>query len=140
MKSSLKVISIIYIIIGVIGIVVGLIVAIGYSAIFTSDSQTTLARMAFSYGIAMVITSLLGLVIGASGIAGSRGKKSALNVGLILSWVTVIISIVGMVIGLIARQTSAYQVCEGLLQIVLPILFIVFGRGAKKKIIEEKSI
>ena len=134
MKSSLKVISIVYIVIGILGIITGLVVTLGFSAIFTSDSQTTLAKLAFGSGILMVFSSLFGLIIGICGLKGSKGKKGSLNIGLVLSWVTVILSVVGIVVSVIARQTTGYHIIVSLTQIVMPILFIVFGRNVKRQI------
>ncbi len=144
MRVMLKVVSIIYIVLGALGVLAGIAAAVllagagaatdyyAYDAGLTYNTGYLDAFVALGaiLGIVIIIGSVIGIITGVLGVKGAAGKKGALTGGLVL----VIIGLVFSLGGTILMITSDTFSLNGLLGYVFPVLYLVSGFSVRKEL------
>ncbi len=144
MKTMLKVVSIIYIVLGGLGVIGGILTAIflaGAGAMtdqyayeagvgYTNSYMDILTALGVGLGIFIIIGSVIAILTGVFGVKGAGGKKGPLTAGLVFVIIGLLLSLAGTVA---AITMDAFSI-SGLLGYVLPVLYLISGFSVRKEL------
>jgi hypothetical protein len=141
MKLALKIISVIYIIAAVICFVIAILMLAGGLTLFTDVKDSLVIGVLYGLGAVVIIIGVLNFIIGMSGIKGCKGNIKSLNIGMILSGITIILVVASAIVGMVMydiKDMSTYCYTAG--QIIIPVIFTVLASNVKKEFTRLGSV
>ncbi|MEG0156107.1 MAG: hypothetical protein RR626_07385 [Anaerovoracaceae bacterium] len=136
MRTLFKVMSILYIIGGGLGVLLGILATVGVGLLGAAGAGATgtdaetlgvFAILGAAVGVVYVIGGGLGILIGIFGLKGLGGKKGLLTASLVLVIIGAVISVIGLFTG------GDFSI-SSIAVLIAPALFLVGGFNVKKEL------
>ena len=142
MRTFLKVLSILLIIGAAISIVLGVVTIGGGGVIaglggygnmgLTADESfgaALVGGVAVVMGIFLILSAAFNLITGIFGSIGANGGTGKLKAALVLGWISLVLSVIGAIVSL----SGDNGFINALLQVILPLLFVIAATNVKRE-------
>ena len=142
MRTLLKVLSILLIIGAAISIVLGVVTiggggviaglgGYGYMGLTADESfgAALVGGVAVVMGIFLILSAAFNLITGIFGIIGANGGTGKLKAALVMGWISLVLSVIGAIVSL----SGDNGFINALLQVILPLLFVIAATNVKKE-------
>lgn len=135
MKSLLKPLSILQIILGILSIIGAVLILVGgnyVNSIAQNGGEKTLGALFIAIGIITVVSGLFNLACGLCGLKGANGNEKKLNTAIKLGWVGLVMAILSLITTFIGNDSlNANTAVSSLLSAVIPVLFLLSAKATK---------
>ncbi len=124
MNKILKIASIVYIVLAAIGIVFGIVTAVGGGVAMgeTDEAALAIGAVGMAVGITLVLSNIWGIVSGIVGIRASKGGRKALIATVVLAALSIVSSLYSMISFTVSTGSFVWFQLTGL---VLPVIMII---------------
>ena len=124
MNKLLKISSIVYIVLAAIGIVTGIVTAVGGGVAMGATDEAALAigAVGMAVGITVALSNVWGIVCGIVGVNASKGGRKALIATVVLAAISIISSLYSMISFAVSTGVFPWFLLTGL---VLPVIMII---------------
>lgn len=133
MKTALKILSVLEIIIGILAIVVCIATLVLGKALDGAVEQTAEVQALVSLKVSAIlggISGLFNLGCGVTGLRGAAGNRGQLSIAVLLGWVGLIIAVISGIMTLVGDVTASGLI-TALCSAVVPVLFLISAKSVK---------
>lgn len=134
MKSLLKGLSVVEIIIGIIGLIVGGLALAGAGIMApdaVTDPENQVVMLFRVHGILLALSGVFNLVCGMKGLGGAKGDGKKLSAAITLGWVGLLAAVFSAAMTLIGNVHIG-SVISAVCSAIIPVLFLVSAYGSRK--------
>lgn len=135
MKSLLKPLSILQIILGVLSLIGAVLVFIGgnyINSIAQTGNETELGALFIASGIIALVSGLFNFACGLCGLKGANGNAKKLNTAIKLGWVGFVMAILSLAMTFIGNKSLTVNTAiSSIASAVIPVLFLLSAKATK---------